>query len=88
MGDRGDIIIVIYNYILLYVMFINGWEFLFKLLFTVYAFTPYTLQVSNSLTPLSKNHTLCSYTIFNKSLIFKQIKVWHGICYTMSEKQT
>ena len=39
MGDREGYNNIIYNYILLYVMFINGWEFLFKLLFTVYAFT-------------------------------------------------
>ena len=43
--------------------------------------------MSNSLTPVSKNHTLRKCKETDKTLINKQIKVWHGICYVISENE-
>ena len=44
-------------------------------------------EVSNSLTPVSKNYTLRRCKETDKTLINKQIKVWHGICSTISENE-
>ena len=43
--------------------------------------------VSNSLTGVSKNHTLHGCKENDKQLISKQIKVWHGICSTIIENE-
>ena len=43
--------------------------------------------MSNSLTSVSKNHTLCFLGIMCKLLYMKQIKVWHGICNTIIENE-
>ena len=44
-------------------------------------------QVSNSLTQVSNNHTLGGCQEINKVLRISGIKVWHGICYVISENE-
>ena len=49
--------------------------------------TDHQFLLSNSLTPVSKNYTLRRCKETDKTLINKQIKLWHGICSTISENE-
>ena len=72
---------IYYNYILLYLFYT------FPLFLNNCHLSSVILDVSNSLTSVSKNHTLCFLVETHKSLYIKQIKVWHCICCIISENE-
>ena len=49
--------------------------------------TDHQFLLSNSLTPVSKNHTLTQKQKSRKNLIINNIKVWHGICIVFIENE-